>query len=332
MINKIICGNNINILEQLENNSIDCQICSPPFFGLRSYDLPPQIWDGDSSCNHEWNNQAFCVKCNAWRGCLGLEPSPESYVNHLCDIFDIVYKKLKTCGTCFIELGDTYLGSGKGVWKNREKANKESFQFKELPKQEMGGWKKPKQLAMIPARVCIELQNRGWILRNLIVWKKGNALPTSSKDRFCCDFSQIFFFVKNKNYYFNQLLEPFANSSNPNEIYTGTATKNYEKENAQNPSDTKRRIIESMKRRGGRTMRAVWTINTKPAKGDHTASYPEELVERMIKSGCPENGIVLDIFNGTATTCVMAKRSNRNYIGIDLSEKYCEIARNRLIS
>ena len=137
-------------------------------------------------------------------------------------------------------------------------------------------------------------------------------------------------FTKNKKYFFNQQIEPFANASNPDEIYTGEATKDYESSNAQNPSDTKRRILESMKKRGGRSMRAVWKINTKPNKSVHTATFPEELVERMLKSGCPEGGVVLDFFMGSGTTGMVAKRLGMNYIGFDLNPEYCEIARKRI--
>lgn len=308
-INTIHIGDNLDLLKKVENNSIHCCVTSPPYFNLRSY-LP--------------NNSLLKEKE------IGCYSTPEEYISKLADVFDEVYRVLKNDGTCFIIIGDTYLGSGKGVWKGREKANKESFQFQEKPKEKLCGWKKQKQLALIPSRLAIELQNRGWLLRNKIIWYKGNAIPQSCKDRFTVDYEEILFLTKNKKYYFNQPIEPFANSSNPLEIYTGQATKKYEEQNAQNPSDTKRRILDSMRKRGGRSMRSVWKINTKPAKGNHTASFPEELVDRIIKAGCPENGIILDIFNGTGTSCYCAKKLNRNYLGLELNPEYCNIANERL--
>jgi len=290
-------------LKQLPSKSINCSISSPPYLNMRNYGI---------------------------EGEFGCAETPEEFVNQLCDYYDEVYRVLKDDGVVFVNLGDTYLGSGKGVWKGRENAKKESFQFTEKPKEKLGGWRKQKQLALIPFRFAIEMQNRGWLLRNNIVWHKGNAIPQSCTDRFTVDFETIFMFTKNKKYFFNQQIEPFANASNPDEIYTGEATKDYESSNAQNPSNTKRRILESMKKRGGRSMRAVWKINTKPNKSVHTATFPEELVERMLKSGCPEEGVVLDFFMGSGTTGIVAKRLGMNYIGFDLNPEYCEIARKRI--
>jgi DNA modification methylase len=278
-IDKIFNSDALTGLKQIPSNSADCCVSSPPYWGLRSYiGVPQGIWGGDKDCEHQWvsfirkgisggtkteklkthgeenfqivpdSEQASCAKCGAWRGCLGLEPELEQYVSNLCEIFDEVYRVLKPTGTCFLNVGDCFLGSGKGVWKGREKANKESFKFEEKPVQLMGGWKKPKQLALVPFRVAIEMQNRGWLLRNVINWRKPNQLPSSTKDRFTCDSEPVFFFTKQQKYYFEQQLEPFSNKSKPDEIYTGQATKDYESERAQNPSDTKRRILESMRK------------------------------------------------------------------------------------
>jgi len=290
-------------LKSLPDKIINCVVTSPPYYNLRTY------LEGD--------DREF--------GCAS---TPEEFVSGLCDYFDEVWRVLKEDGVVFVNLGDTYLGSGKGIWKGREHAMKESFQFSEKPKEILGGWRKPKQLALIPFRFAIEMQERGWILRNNIVWHKPNALPQSVKDRFVNDFESIFMFSKNKKYFFNQQIEPFAKASNPDEIYIGNATKNYEETNAQNPSDTKRRILEAMRKRGGRSMRAVWSIHTKPNKTVHTATFPEELVERMLISGCPEGGTVLDFFMGSGTTGRVANRLNMNYVGFDLNPEYTEIANN----
>lgn len=293
-------------LKGLPDKSIHCCLTSPPYYNLRQYT------DDENE--------------------FGLAETPEEFVNGLCDYYDEVYRVMRDDGVVFVNLGDTYLGSGKGVWKNKEEPQKESFKFREKPKEKLGGWRKPKQLALIPFRFAIEMQNRGWILRNNIVWHKGNALPQSVTDRFVVDFESVFMFVKSKSYYFKQQIEPFANSSNPDEVYTGEATKDYESQKAQNPSDTKRRILDAMRKRGGRSMRAVWKINTKPNKSVHTATFPEELVERMLKSGCPENGIVLDFFMGSGTTGAVAKQLGMNYIGFDLNSEYCEVAIKRINS
>jgi DNA modification methylase len=299
ILNQTLNMDAMNGLKSLPDKSINCVATSPPYYNLRSYGM---------------------------LGEFGCAETPEQYVDGLCDYFDEVWRVLKDDGVVFVNIGDTYLGSGKGVWKGREEAKKESFQFIEKPKEILHGWRKPKQLSLIPFRFAIEMQNRGWILRNNIVWHKRNAIPQSVKDRFVNDFETVFMFVKNKKYFFNQQIEPFANTSNPDEEYTGQATKNYEESLAQNPSNTKRRILEAMKKRGGRSMRAVWTINTKPNKSVHTATFPEELVERMLISGCREGGIVLDFFMGSGTTGRVAKRLNMNYVGFDLNPEYVNIS------
>jgi site-specific DNA-methyltransferase (cytosine-N4-specific) len=300
-------------LGAIPSNSVDCAVTSPPYYHMRDYQgVVPTIWKDGMIC------------------CLGAEDSVELYVTHLCDFFDEVYRVLKPTGTFFLNIADTYLGSGKGVWKDRTKAKKESFQFQAKPKEQLGGWKKPKQLAMIPARVAIEMQNRGWILRNQLIWHRPNQLPQSARDRFTNDYELLYFFTKRAKYYFKQQLEPFSNNSKPGEIYTGQATKDYAKEGAQNPSDTKRRILESMRKRGGRNKRAVWSIKTRKGKGSHTASYPEELVETPIKAGCPEGGLVLDPFLGTGTTAAVAKRLGRHYLGFEISQEYLNIINDRL--
>jgi len=359
-VNKVFNEDALSGLKKLPDDSVDCQVCSPPYLNLRSYGVPDTIWGGKSDCEHEWqayikkgttggtattklkthgqenfqivpdSKQESCFKCGAWKGCLGAEPEVESFVFHLCDIFDEVKRVLKPSGTNFVNLSDTYLGSGKGVWKGREKANKESFQFDSKPKEILEGWKKPKQLALVPFRFAIEMQNRGWLLRNVLIWEKPNSLPSSTKDRWVVSHEYIFFFTKQSKYYFKQLLEPFAATSKPDEIYTGKATKDYDLALAQNPSDTKRRILESMRKRGGRSARTVLRINTKPSKTPHTATFPLEIPKRCIEAGCPEKGLVMDIFMGTGTTAFQAKQMGRNYTGFELNSEYCKIIEERL--
>lgn len=264
------CIKNIDAMEglkSLEDKSIDCIITSPPYYNLRSYDSEVEF---------------------------GCAKTPEEYVNQLCDYFDEGWRILKNTGTVFVNLGDTYLGSGKGVWKGREKANKESFQFKEKPKEKLVGWRKPKQLALIPFRFAIKMQNRGWILRNNIVWYKENAVPQSVRDRFTNDFETILMFSKSKKYYFKTQKEPTKDGTNLRQV------------------------------------RSVWNIKTKPNKTVHTATFPEELAERMLISGCPEGGVALDFFVGSGTVPAVAKRLGMNYIGFDLNHEYCEIAKERL--
>jgi len=216
------------IKEQFQVNSV---ITSPPYFGLRDNKIEPSIWDGDPECEHYFDNERiikinkshianeggkifhggkitpedlvgketsqgqFCSKCGAWKGSLGLEPDFNLYIKHLCDIYDLVWKVLKKTGTCWVNLGDTYNSSGTKNTSHKESVN--NLQNKKLLKTIHA-----KCLLMLPQRFAIEMINRGWILRNVIIWHKPNAMPSSAKDRFTVDFEYVFFFVKsNKTQY-----------------------------------------------------------------------------------------------------------------------------------
>jgi len=193
---------------------------------------------------------------------------------------------------------------------------------------------------MIPFRFAIEMVNRGWILRNTIIWHKLNAMPCSVKDRFTVDFEYLFFFVKNKNYYFEAQHEPHklesirrscrARKSKKYDIggYSIAYKKDYEGYDDMNGR------LERGELRGvsakGRNKRTTWTINTKPFKGSHFAVFPEELCETPIRAGCPLNGIVLDPFFGAGTTGLVALKQNKNFIGIELNPEYINLAEERL--
>ena len=215
-----------------ENQQIDCVITSPPYWSLRDYGIEPSIWDGDPNCEHNfkeneevvrfnntgWKSKndiicpenelhnykkrgdSFCSKCKAWKGPLGLEPNFELYLKHLCDIYDLIWEVLKPTGTNWVNLGDTYGGSslGKSYAKHKKGPNAilTDKQMYSMPKVGHSRGKYDKCLLMIPQRFAIEMINRGWILRNVIIWHKPNAMPSSARDRFTIDFEYIYFFVK----------------------------------------------------------------------------------------------------------------------------------------
>jgi len=232
-INKIICGDALEILKEIPGESVNCCACSPPYWGLRDYGIESVIWDGDKDCKHDFreydskllheNRQnldggtlgnpqyrknlhgfgkakaGFCSKCGAWRGSLGLEPTFELYIKHLCDIFDEVKRVLRKDGTCFINIGDSYGGSGNASGHTKDTKN---LGYKTL---EMGATKGNQKITRqyakclldIPYRFSIEMINRGWIKRNTIIWYKKNCMPSSANDRFTVDFEYLFFFTKN---------------------------------------------------------------------------------------------------------------------------------------
>lgn len=448
IINTILQGNALEILRHIPDNSINMVITSPPYWGLRCYNTESQIWDENINCNHKWikekNGSEFCNKCGAWKGELGAEPTFDLYIRHLIQIFDEVKRVLKDDGTCWVNLGDAYGGSGAGTSKNADVQRyiENSKQVYILPNgsavsSSLRGTKFDKSLLQIPSRFAIAMCDRGWILRNEIIWHKPNAMPSSAKDRFTVDYEKLFFFTKNKKYYFEQQFEPIAESTKirmrhsryrktSKEIsgqYAMSSTgyckyKDIEQEKsvrqgmskdrgnnliAKRPklptqeefveflkqridvekicanTDIKRTTAEHWFRRDksgfsypsiedwnkiknllndesdkfkemdykltyviyetddinknlykGRNKRCVWNIPTRPFKGAHFAVFPEELVEIPIKAGCPEGGIVMDIFMGSGTTGVVAKRLERNYIGIELNPEYIKIANERI--
>jgi DNA modification methylase len=239
MINTIILGDALNVLPKLPPESVNCITTSPPYWGLRDYGIEPIIWDGDKNCKHIWEKEItkrpnasggktdwakeklaikgkenyqefvdyhkretesnFCLKCGAWRGSLGLEPTFELYVKHLCDIFDEVKKVLRKDGTCWVNIGDSYGGSGNASGHTKDTKNlgyKTSEMGATQGNQRTTG-RYAKSLLDIPYRFSIEMTNRGWIKRNTIIWHKSNCMPASADDRFTVDFEYLFFFTKN---------------------------------------------------------------------------------------------------------------------------------------
>lgn len=360
-LNSIVEGNCLEVLKRLPSDFIDCVVTSPPYWGLRDYGTSPIVWGGELSCPHDFgedtlvrlrgsvsnesvgNNSpdygglilkknigSMCSKCGAWRGELGSEPTPNMFVDHLCTIFDEIFRILKDSGTCWVNLGDTYAGSnGVGypqskwpiLYKNQEHLRNRLKH--ELP---------DKCLYQIPSRFSIAMTDRKWVLRNEIVWHKPNAMPQSIKDRFTVDFEKMFFFTKvSKGYYFQQQTERKKEVSILRDKRGRKEGKRVEgtpgSEQALNKprsNDMEREVSEN------RNKRCVWSIPTKPCSEAHFAVFPDTLVEPCILSGCPVGGIVLDPFFGSGTVGVCSKRLGRNYIGIELSPEYIGIAQKRL--
>jgi len=308
-IDQIICSNNLDILKTLPNESINCCITSPPYWALRDYGVDGQ---------------------------LGLEPTFHEYLDRLIAIFDEVKRVLRKDGTCWVVLGDTYSGSGCGTNDYRTEKSK-SIQGKGKNRnlyktggiaQKITNVVQAKSLLQIPSLFAILMSDHGWILRNEIIWYKPNAMPSSVKDRFTVDFEKIFFFVKNKKYYFEQQFEPYQESinrwggvylkANGNSTWDEGTKQNTYRNRSLRPNDK------------GRNKRCVWQIATKPFEEAHFAVFPPTLVEPMVKAGCPEKGIVLDPFMGSGTVAEVALKLNRHFIGIELSPEYCEIAKKRI--
>jgi DNA modification methylase len=345
----IITGNSMEVLRTLEDGSVDQVITSPPYYSLRNYNGPSSVWGGSQDCNHEWSNlgektiqpigmhkdrknQNYsdgstsdldlgtqCKKCGAWIGQLGLEPTPEQFVDNLCSIFDEVRRVLKPTGTCWIVIGDTY--GGTQTKKSIEHGDRKNPKGRNLMEGNPNKHLKKKCLVQIPSRLSIEMCNRGWILRNKIIWHKPNAMPEPVKDRFTVDYEEILFFSKSEKYYFKRQLEPLADST----IRVAKCSFKTDRSNVildQNvPVDIEKREGRFI-HMDGRNMRSVWDISTTRYEGDHFAVFPEQLVERIVSAGCPGGGTVLDPFCGSGTTLEVCRKMNCNAIGIEINPEY----------
>jgi DNA modification methylase len=308
-LDRILCGDTHKVLQRLTSESVDCVVTSPPYWALRDYGV---------------------------RGQLGLEPTFHEYLERLCAVFDEVRRVLKPAGTCWVNMGDTYASPTKGSGGSAPPGDgiydrlKRRSGFRVL---KLKPGLPPKTLCQIPSRFAVAMTERGWILRNEIIWWKPNCMPQSAKDRFTVDFEKIFFFVKSRQYYFRQQFEPvkdrerlsrrlFNQTSKRKRVY---GDKYVSAINPRSAEASRLRIL-----RHGRNKRSVWRISPRPFRGGHFAVYPPELVETPIKAGCPKGGVVLDPFMGSGTTAVVARQLGRRFIGIELNRDYVRLARKRL--
>jgi site-specific DNA-methyltransferase (adenine-specific) len=265
-------------------------------------------------------------------GQLGLEPKVQEYIDRLCSIFDEVRRVLKNSGTCWINIGDAYYSNSGGG--NQGKVNIEvTRQLLAMKNRTMSRGLLRKSLCQIPSRLAIEMTNRGWILRNEIIWHKPNCMPSSVKDRFTVDFEKVLFFVKSPRYSFEQQFEELRNRARLTRSFF--TPQSHRKRaygdkyiSALNPKTAEASRLRILKK--GRNKRCVWSIGTRPFSGNHFAVYPPQLIETPIKAGCPKGGIVLDPFMGSGTTALVARRLGRRFIGIDLHPAYVQMANDRL--
>jgi DNA modification methylase len=312
-------GDSLQVLKTLESNSVNCCVTSPPYWGLRDYGVNGQI---------------------------GLETSIDEYVSKLVDVFREVKRVLKNDGTLWLNMGDSYSGSGKGlggpVNSVKQQSNKGSIQ--KGHNFETGNLK-PKDLCGIPWRVAFALQKDGWYLRQDIIWHKPNPMPESVTDRCTKAHEYIFLLSKSKEYYFDSsaMKEPAAYGApnSPNKIKSpygqgftrkakGGGKKYSENSVCPNRDDTQNLDKAGLKIYDTRNKRSVWTVSTKPYKGAHFATFPTGLITPCVLAGCPERGMVLDPFFGAGTTGLVAISNNRDFIGIELNQEYIEIAEKRL--
>lgn len=294
----ILVGDVRQRLSELEAGSVRTCVTSPPYWGLRDY--------GEA-------------------GQLGLEETPETYVENMVKVFREVWRVLADDGTLWLNLGDSYYNNFGGGSATMTTGNAEAVKQRgrhNLPKHALI---KQKDLVGIPWRVAFALQADGWYLRSDIIWAKPNPMPESVTDRPTKSHEYLFLLTKSPRYYYNHkaIREPSVTGAwgsmppigglkhvegNDNNTYSGNTP----------PSD------------GLRNKRDVWAIATKPFKGAHFAVMPEALVDPCILAGSEEGDTVLDPFTGSGTVAVVANRHGRNFVGTELNPAYAEIARERI--
>jgi DNA modification methylase len=305
---RILTGDSLAMLRKLRPQSVNCCVTSPPYFGLRDYGVSGQI---------------------------GLEKTPELYIQRMVEVFREVRRVLRDDGTLWLNLGDSYAGS----WGNQER---QSFRAGNPAKN--GGVSnrdglpklpglKPKDLIGIPWMVAFALRADGWYLRSDIIWHKPNPMPESVRDRCTKAHEYLFLLAKREKYYYDAAA--IAEVSVDKESISGRNKRNRDKF-AHHDSDGMARTRAGFANiKPGtiyltRNRRSVWTVVPKPYKGAHFATFPPALVEPCILAGCPQNGTVLDPFAGSGTTLQVARDLGQNGVGIELNPEYVNLAYERL--
>lgn len=310
---KIIQGDCLDVLKTLPDRSVDMCLTSPPYYLLRDYGIEGQI---------------------------GLEETPEQYIEKLVDVFREVKRVLKDDGTLWVNIGDSYAG-GQGRWGGMEGIEGLQLGSKgsltEIPITRK--WKHPvikqKDLIGIPWMLAFALRADGWYLRQDIIWHKPNPMPESVRDRCTKSHEYIFMLSKTSKYYFDyeaiREKSVMVNGDSAGSKQRDTRITHGMGGGNSGISLAKQKLAMELAENGYcmRNKRDVWTVNVANCKEAHFATFPENLIKPCILAGCRLNGIVLDPFFGSGTTGRVAESLNRDYIGIELNPEYIEIGKKR---
>ena len=355
---QILEGDCLDLLPTLEAGSVQACITSPPYWGLRDYGTGR--WEGgDPGHAHD------TVKARGGRGgsgtnakevaspsevaapiCLcgamrvdhqiGMEATPDEYVNRLVGVFREVRRVLRDDGTLWLNLGDSYAAGGHGGGGSFMAERKDAAWQRESTATGFRGAPpglKPKDLVGIPWRVAFALQADGWYLRSDIIWAKPNPMPESVTDRPTKAHEYLFLLSKRERYYYDAkaIQEGFADARNvnPGSYKWSSADAGYQRTGGM--YDGEKHVGWNMDgSASGRNRRTVWSIPTQPFPGAHFAVMPPALVDPCVLAGAPEGGMVLDPFAGAGTVGVVCRKHRRRFIGIELNPDYARMARGRL--
>jgi DNA modification methylase len=328
-------GDCLSVLRTMPENSIDCVVTSPPYWGLRDYGVAGQF---------------------------GMESTLAEHLGVMVSVFEAVRRVLKPSGTLWLNYGDCYATSPNGrSAADTKAAGNDDRTFRDKPFSTIGRVLKPKDLCMVPNRLAIALQEAGWWVRSEIIWAKPNPMPESIKDRPATSHEKIFMLSKSARYFYDAdaVRQNLTDSSKRRLAQNVDAQKGSLRANGGSRANRPMKAVAE-KQRGhsrrhagfnarwdamerdeqcanGRNLRNyepapvnVWNIATQPFSDAHFATFPPALAERCILAGCPKGGIVLDPFGGAGTTALVALRHGRKAQLIELNPDYAQMARERI--
>lgn len=316
-----INGDCTEVIPTLSN--IQTVITSPPYYGLRDYGIPGTAWPEIAYKPMAGLEEIIIPDmCSV----LGSEETPEAYVAHMVHVFRLILDALRSDGTAWLNLGDSYTRGGRKTRDPGKSTMHPAYSEWAGTNTDTPRGLKPKDLMMIPARVAMALQADGWYLRSDIIWNKSNPMTESVTDRPTKAHEHIFLLSKSKKYYYDH--EAIKEKSK------------YPKDNrhARVKHDHKSRLSEGRKGESkcaeGRTYpmrnkRTVWNIASSPYKGAHFAVFPPGLIETCVLAGSAPGDLVLDPFGGSGTTGMVAAKYNRRAILVEISEEYCKLHAER---
>jgi DNA modification methylase len=319
----ILNGDCLEMMATLADESVDCVVTSPPYWGLRDYGGDGRVWGapecverGEGDTSHEWEGytrpsentrkndnslqlksaywnpqqQAFCKHCDAWFGQLGLEPTPEQYTKNMVEIFREVRRILKPKGTLWLNLGDSYCAGSRKDSRPQTINGDDSKDFPLNSRNQASGVLKNKDLVGIPWRVAFALQADGWWLRQDIIWNKPNPMPESVKDRCTKNHEYIFLLTKEAQYFYDYeaIKEPLKDASRTN-FDTGKRNNTNQDRNDNDIASRQNGTVFTSKNK-----RSVWEVGVKPFSEAHFAVFPIELIEPCILAGTSAHGNCAD--------------------------------------
>jgi DNA modification methylase len=376
----ILQGDALEKLRTMPDESVQCCVTSPPYWGLRDYGIPPSVWpvaasEGVVQCNrgeHLWEvesvateigrgnwsqavngrgenqgpieqfrepirssiERGFCKLCGAWKGCLGLEPSPDLFVRHIVEVFREVRRVLKNDGTLWLNLGDTYSSGG------RETQVRDTFRDAASGKQDyLNGTAvraatppglKPKDLCGIPWRVAFALHADGWYLRSDIIWYKPNPMPESVTDRPTKTHEYLFLLSKSERYYYDAEAIQEKSVDEPGTSRGGSLSRSVLVDRSIDAFVSHLNHMGAPAISSGfRNKRSVWTVATAPYSEAHFATFPPDLIKPCILAGSRAGDTILDPFAGSGTTGMVTIELGRKAVLIELNPAYILLIEQR---